>query len=83
MATACIRCGGGLKDVWDGMKNSPPKGGTQFRTYGHSGSGVFDPMDDTFIEVNICDPCLLTLLDMKQVGHDHNVHRDSGYLNVF
>jgi len=35
-----------------------PIGGLHFRTYGHYGSGLFDPMDDTSLDIAICDRCV-------------------------
>ena len=42
----------------DGDINQP-YGGLAFQSEGHYGSTVFDPMDGTYLEVNICDECLL------------------------
>ncbi len=36
-------------------------GGLAFTSYGQYGGTLFDPMDGTFIEVNICDDCLRIL----------------------
>jgi hypothetical protein len=51
----CFVCGKELEDI--GV-NEPIKA-TQFKTYGHYGSGVFDPMDGTRLAINICDTCLI------------------------
>ncbi len=33
--------------------------GLHFRTYGHYGSTIFDPMDGTYLDVAICDECIM------------------------
>lgn len=35
-----------------------PYAGTAFFTNGHYGSTAFDPFNDSFLEINICDACL-------------------------
>jgi hypothetical protein len=62
MKTNCIICDVEV-DNWDIAYPENPKavhpiGGTAFRTYGHYGSTVFDPMDASYLEIVICDPCL-------------------------
>lgn len=64
----CIVC----KKVLENTGPSPceenqPSGGTSFQSRGHYGSAAFDPMDGTYLEINICDPCLV------QAGTDGNV----------
>lgn len=53
----CIVCGGSLKNV-GGFEENQPLRGAAFQTSGHYGSAVFDPMDGTFLEINVCDSCL-------------------------
>lgn len=38
--------------------NHPYKA-TAFITRGHYGSTFFDPMDGSYIEINVCDECLV------------------------
>ena len=62
MKTNCIICETDVEN-WDIAYPDNPKavhpiGGTAFRTYGHYGSTVFDPMDDSFLEIVICCSCL-------------------------
>jgi hypothetical protein len=57
-ALPCVVCGIYLRNVWDEAENQP-KDGLAFSSRGHYGSTVFDPMDGTFIELNICDKCLI------------------------
>lgn len=54
----CIVCGTWLKN-YGGPGQNQPSAGTAFFTHGHYGSTAFDPMDGTFLEINICDPCLV------------------------
>jgi hypothetical protein len=72
MKTNCIICGTEV-DNWDiaypeGSNVVHPIGGTAFRTYGHYGSTVFDPMDASFLEIVICDTCLKDRLHYTYEG---------------
>lgn len=40
-------------------KSFHPLDGLHFRSYGHYGSTVFDPMDGSSLDIAICDECLL------------------------
>jgi hypothetical protein len=59
----CFICDKSL-DNWDyethnGEKITVhPMSGLHFRTYGHYGSAIFDPMDDSSIDIAICDECV-------------------------
>jgi len=55
----CIKCGCAVEN-WDDVDPDTiqPIGGTVFRTYGHYGSSVFDPMDGTYMEIVVYDECL-------------------------
>lgn len=44
-----------------------PSKGTAFQSHGHYGSTVFDPMDGTFLEIYICDPCLTRASKSRKV----------------
>lgn len=54
----CICCGAGLESSSPDLDSSQPLGGLAFRTHGHYGSGAFDPMDGSSIEIVVCDPCV-------------------------
>lgn len=56
-ALPCIVCGQALQNVIDDAQNQP-NDGLAFTTNGHYGSTVFDPMDGTAIEINVCDDCI-------------------------
>lgn len=68
-AMPCIVCRAALENLFEPApeefcwENQPVKG-TAFQTHGHYGSTVFDPMDGTFLEINVCDEC------MKKASHD-------------
>lgn len=59
----CLMCGKLLKSVLPSPDVNQPMGGTSFTTQGHYGSTLFDPMDGTRLELNVCDPCLLERRD--------------------
>lgn len=62
MKTNCIVCAKEIKNrdqaYPEGNTKIHPIGGTVFKTYGHYGSTVFDPMDATYMEIVICCECL-------------------------
>ncbi len=53
----CICCRKELETVMPGSENQP-YAGTTFHSHGHYGSTVFDPMDGSFLEINVCDECM-------------------------
>lgn len=57
-ALRCIVCGSRLRNVFDDAENQPSSG-TAFESEGHYGSTQFDPMDGSYIEINVCDVCLV------------------------
>lgn len=56
-AVKCFRCDAELENVMS-RESIQPMGGLAFRSYGHYGTSVFDPMNDTYVEIAICDVCL-------------------------
>lgn len=57
----CIVCGTKLGNVFGDdipCPHNQPSDGLAFSTRGHYGSTVFDPMDGSSLEINVCDPCL-------------------------
>jgi hypothetical protein len=41
-----------------------PMGGLHFRTYGHYGSSIFDPLGTSeYLDLAICDLCIMKNLD--------------------
>ncbi len=39
-------------------EGNQPQRGLEFISYGHYGSTVFDPMNGSYLVINICDVCL-------------------------
>lgn len=64
--TICLKCNIDLEDVQGGQPHIQPMGGLAFMTYGHYGSTIFDPMDGSWLEIAVCDNCLLDYF--KQVA---------------
>jgi hypothetical protein len=54
----CFVCGKALEEVADEGDNHP-SGALVLNSFGHYGTKVFDPMDGSWLELNVCDPCLL------------------------
>lgn len=55
----CLKCGTVLENIQEGRPYIQPLDGLAFMTYGHYGSTIFDPMDGTWLEIAVCDKCLL------------------------
>lgn len=67
-AKPCIVCGRELENILDlPQESNQPNGGLAFTTLGHFGSTAFDPMDGTWLEINVCDPCLVEAQLQKKV----------------
>lgn len=70
----CICCGKELESVFapdeDGkpLCENQPYAATTFHSYGHYGSTTFDPMDGSFIEINVCDDCLKERASIRRVA---------------
>lgn len=59
MSLPCIVCLKPLEDaLYEPSTGNQPHAGTAFVTTGHYGSTIYDPMDGSWLEVNICDPCI-------------------------
>lgn len=65
----CVACGKKLEHAMPEplTDDNQPYPGTTFHSYGHYGSTVFDPMDGTYLEINVCDECL------KKAGEEGKV----------
>jgi hypothetical protein len=70
----CIVCKKELEALDSGSPNHATDANS-FQSMGQYGSTVFDPMDGTFLEVNICDACLVDAAKHNRVMHGH--HRDN------
>jgi hypothetical protein len=55
----CIVCKKSLEDILAREGENQPNDGLAFHSYGHYGTTAFDPMDGTYLEVNICDSCIV------------------------
>lgn len=65
-ALPCIVCGGVLDNILENGGNQPI-GGLAFSSPGHYGTTVFDPMDGSVLELNVCDKCLKAAIDEESV----------------
>lgn len=65
-ALPCIACGNELNNAFHDMTNQPSDG-TAFESSGHYGSTAFDPMDGSYIEINVCDRCLVAAREKGRV----------------
>ncbi len=66
----CIKCDKKVDNLAKKKYDIHPCGGTQFRSYGHYGSTVFDPMDGSYIVICICDTCLTACMKIKNAVHE-------------
>jgi hypothetical protein len=80
---SCFKCGKALENATRGpdglaMNVNQPSEGLSFKSYGHYGGTAFDPMDGHFLEINICDLCLLKALPDATIaiGQDYRNIRD-------
>lgn len=69
-ALNCLVCDRPLDNLFpnEGYWNQP-NGGLSFISQGQYGSTAFDPMDGTFLEINVCDACIKTKASEHQVIH--------------
>ena len=58
-ALPCIACGHELKQAIESEDTNQPMRATCFTAGGQYGSTVFDPMNGDYLEINVCDTCLL------------------------
>lgn len=65
-ALPCIRCDRVLANIDVGSENQPSEG-LAFQAYGHYGATAFDPMDGSYLEINVCDECLVAAGERAQV----------------
>lgn len=52
----------------DDRPYNQPHHAVVFRAHGQHGSAVFDPMDGTYLEINVCDDCLTSRADQVLLG---------------
>jgi len=58
-ALPCIVCGNTLRNVFPDEVQNQPSDGVAFTSSGNYGSTVWDQFDGSFIEINVCDSCLV------------------------
>jgi hypothetical protein len=85
-AMNCIVCNNPLDpvDIHHGGQNQP-YGGLAFTSYGHYGGTAFDPMDGSYLEINICDKCLVSKSVLRESQKPVVLigHMDNGPLRVW
>lgn len=69
MTLDCIVCGSRLESALGDDSINQPAGGLSFQSSGHYGSTAFDPLDGTYLEINVCDKCLVSSRD--EIGRAH------------
>lgn len=62
MNISCFKCDKELENFEDNDIIHPIEG-LHFKSYGHYGTAVFDPMDGSSIDIVICDSCLSNNVD--------------------
>lgn len=77
-ALPCIACGRELRNVDDDVEVNQPNNGTAFTSHGHYGSTAYDPMDGHYIEVNVCDLCLVLHYERVREGRDRKPIMEDG-----
>lgn len=65
---SCIVCHKRLEEAIPDSVNQPYKA-TTFMTQGHYGSTFFDPMDGSYLEINVCDECLEKARSDEKIVH--------------
>jgi hypothetical protein len=73
-----MACGRELQNVTEDAQENQPYNGTAFRTHGHYGSTIYDPMDGRFLEINICDTCLASHPERAMEGRDRRPIMENG-----
>jgi hypothetical protein len=82
---SCIVCDYQPDTAFNGCTNNQPYKATAFTTMGHYGSTFFDPMDNSQIEINVCDDCLRKAVAKKQIlyynyGNEPKYYEESDHV---
>lgn len=77
-AQPCIACGRELENVSADVEGNQPYGGTAFTSHGHYGSTAYDPLDGHYIEINVCDVCLVMNRDRVREGRSKRPVMEDG-----
>lgn len=69
-ALPCIICHKPLEKVYRGDQDvgNHPDDGVACTTHGNYGSTVFDSLNGSYLEFNICDPCLLDAAKFNRIA---------------
>lgn len=51
----------------DGLRHNQPSSGLCFHAFGQYGTTVFDPMDGCYLEINVCDKCIVAAAERSAV----------------
>lgn len=78
-ALSCIGCGQELVNAFDDATNQPYNG-TTFTSHGHYGSTAFDDFEGYFLEINVCDACLILHKDRVMQGRDRRPIKEDGVI---
>lgn len=82
----CIACGVELKNM--AYVEVHPYDGLHFRTHGHYGSAVFDPMNAHVLDIAICDLCIMNNLDrvrgtgVAELKENYEIYHDAAVKNA-
>lgn len=80
-ALPCICCGVELENIDRGVDVNQPYNGTTFTSHGHYGSTIYDPMyTGHYLEINICDACLVLRKDRVLEGRDSRPIMENGVI---
>lgn len=72
----CIACGVELTNIMED-RGHQPSGGLSFHSYGHYGTVFFDPMDESCVQIAVCDKCLVSAERKGWVAYTKEMHRPS------
>lgn len=78
-ALPCIACGQELANVNETATNQPYNG-TAFNSHGHYGSTAFDDFEGYYLEINICDACLILHRERVLIGRDSRPIKENGVI---
>src|ERR1700730_6816017 len=71
----CIICDKKLKAVEKDLEdNNQPHVANVFFSNGHYGATIFDPNDQTYLEINICTDCLRIAAKKNKIYHVEPKH---------
>lgn len=78
-ALPCIGCGEQLENI-DATATNQPYNGTAFVSHGHYGSTAFDDFEGYYLEINVCDACLILHKNRVLQGRDSRPIKQDGVI---